>query len=111
MRLVRDGETSAQLKPYRFYGPTCDSLDAMAGPFWLPDDIAEGDYVEIGMLGAYGVAMGTRFNGFGENDTVVMEDAPMASVFGLAPRSIATPRLESDTVVRFKARRGRKRKR
>ena len=111
VRLVRDGETSAQLKPYRFYGPTCDSLDAMAGPFWLPDDIAEGDYVEIGMLGAYGVAMGTRFNGFGENDTVVMEDAPMASVFGLAPRSIATPRLESDTVVRFKARRGRKRKR
>ena len=112
VRLIRDGEASPQLKPFKFYGPTCDSLDAMAGPFWLPDDIAEGDYVEIGMLGAYGVAMGTRFNGFGENDTVRVEDAPMASVFGLAPRSIPTPRMESDTVVRFtKARRGRKRRR
>ena len=59
----------APLKPFRFYGPTCDSLDHMPGPFWLPDDVGEGDYVEIGMLGAYGVAMATRFNGFGELET------------------------------------------
>ena len=111
VKLIRDGEASANLKPFRFYGPTCDSLDAMPGPFWLPDDIDEGDFVEIGMLGAYGVAMGTRFNGYGKTDTVIVEDAPMASMHGLAPRSISTPRVESETVVRLKARRNKRRRR
>jgi ornithine decarboxylase len=64
----------------------------MPGPFWLPDDVREGDYVEIGMLGAYGVAMNTRFNGFGDAETVEVEDAPMASMFGLAGRTIRLPR-------------------
>jgi ornithine decarboxylase len=85
-------EVDGSLKPFRFYGPTCDSLDHMPGPFWLPEDVREGDYVEIGMLGAYGVAMNTRFNGFGDAETVVVEDAPMASMFGLAGRSIRLPR-------------------
>jgi ornithine decarboxylase len=80
------------LRPFRFYGPTCDSIDHMPGPFWLPEDVREGDYVEIGMLGAYGVAMNTRFNGFGEAETVVVEDAPMASMYGLAGRVIRLPR-------------------
>ena len=111
VKLIRDGEASASLKPFRFYGPTCDSLDAMPGPFWLPDDIDEGDFIEIGMLGAYGVAMGTRFNGYGKTDTVIVEDAPMASMHGLAPRSISTPRVESETVVRLKARRNKRRRR
>ena len=111
VKMVRDGEASANLKAFRFYGPTCDSLDAMPGPFWLPDDIDEGDYIEIGMLGAYGVAMTTRFNGFGKTDTVAVDDAPMASMFGLAPRSISTPRTESDTVVRLRPRKGGKRRR
>jgi ornithine decarboxylase len=84
-------EVEGALKPYRFYGPTCDSLDHMPGPFWLPEDIREGDYVEIGMLGAYGVAMNTRFNGFGDAETVQVNDAPMASMFGLAGRSIRLP--------------------
>jgi len=101
VKLVREGEGSGQMKPFRFFGPTCDSLDVMPGPFWLPEDVAEGDYIEIGMLGAYGVAMGTRFNGFGETETVVVEDAPMASMYGLAPRSIPTPRTEAETVVRL----------
>ena len=111
VKLIRDGEASANLKPFRFYGPTCDSLDAMPGPFWLPDDVDEGDYIEIGMLGAYGVAMGTRFNGFGKSDTAEVADAPMASMFGLAPRSISTPRTEAETVVRFRPRKGGKRRR
>jgi ornithine decarboxylase len=108
-RLRADGaeeaEGGAELKPFRFYGPTCDSIDHMPGPFWLPADIDEGDYVEIGMLGAYGVAMGTRFNGFGETDVAEVEDAPMASMFGLAKRSIRVPRaadeVEARKVVRF----------
>ena len=85
-------EVEGPLRPFRFYGPTCDSLDHMPGPFWLPDDVREGDYVEIGMLGAYGVAMNTRFNGFGEVETVQVSDAPMASMFGLAGRAIRLPR-------------------
>jgi ornithine decarboxylase len=53
----------------------------MAGPFYLPADIAEGDYVEISNLGAYGVSMRTGFNGFSAYDEVVVEDGPMMSVF------------------------------
>jgi ornithine decarboxylase len=112
VKLVRDGEASdAPLKPFRFYGPTCDSLDHMPGPFWLPEDVNEGDYVEIGMLGAYGVAMATRFNGYGDHDEAVLTDAPMASMYGLAPRSIPTPRTESDTVVKLSRARSKKRRR
>jgi ornithine decarboxylase len=112
VKLVRDGEPSdAALKPFRFYGPTCDSLDHMPGPFWLPDDIGEGDYVEIGMMGAYGVAMTTRFNGYGDLDAAIVDDAPMASMYGLAPASIPTPRSEPDTVVKLSRARGKKRRR
>ncbi len=66
---------------FAFYGPTCDDADYMKGPFDLPADIAAGDFIEIGMLGAYGAAMKTSFNGFG--DTVVEEvaDEPMASQY------------------------------
>ena len=103
-------EVEGTLKPFRFYGPTCDSLDHMPGPFWLPEDVREGDYVEIGMLGAYGVAMNTRFNGFGDVETVEVSDAPMASMFGLARRSIPTPQVPNANVVRLKARGGRKRR-
>ncbi|HEY6870827.1 MAG TPA: type III PLP-dependent enzyme [Novosphingobium sp.] len=66
---------------FAFYGPTCDDADFMKGPFMLPADIAAGDYVEIGMLGAYGAAMKTRFNGFGEGEVVVATDEPMASQY------------------------------
>jgi ornithine decarboxylase len=89
-------EVEGPLKPFRFYGPTCDSIDHMPGPFWLPEDIREGDYVEIGMLGAYGVAMKTNFNGFGDAEIVEVKDAPMASMFGLAGRVIRTPREERE---------------
>jgi ornithine decarboxylase len=106
-----DGDASEVLKPFRFYGPTCDSVDVMPGPFWLPEDVREGDYVEVGMLGAYGSALATRFNGFGESDSAVMTDAPMASMFGLAPRSIPTPKAEPANVVRLSRARGRKRRR
>ncbi len=106
-----DRESLAALKPFRFFGPTCDSLDAMAGPFWLPEDVREGDFVEIGMLGAYGVAMASRFNGFGAVETVEVEDAPMLSMFGLAPRVLATPKAETANVVRLSRARGRKRRR
>jgi ornithine decarboxylase len=106
-----DGEAQGTLRPFRFFGPTCDSLDAMAGPFWLPEDVGEGDYIEIGMLGAYGVAMASRFNGFGEVETFEAGDPPMLSLYGLAPRTLATPRFESADVVRLSRARGKRRRR
>lgn len=99
-KLVRDGESSTDLKAFQFYGPTCDSIDHMPGPFWLPTDVREGDFIEIGMLGAYGVAMTTGFNGYGEHDVAVVEDAPMASLYGLAPRSIPTVRTTAEEAAR-----------
>lgn len=112
-RTREDGEAfevETTLKPFRFYGPTCDSLDHMPGPFWLPEDVQEGDYVEIGMLGAYGVAMTTNFNGYGVMDTCAVDDAPMASMYGLAARSIRTPRVETGNVVKLSRARGKKRR-
>ncbi|HQN52695.1 MAG TPA: type III PLP-dependent enzyme, partial [Phenylobacterium sp.] len=82
----------------------------MPGPFWLPEDVREGDYIEIGMLGAYGVAMSTGFNGFGEVETISVEDAPMASMYGLARRSIAKPRSDLQNVVKLSRARGKKRR-
>jgi ornithine decarboxylase len=59
-------------------------MDAAAGPFMLPADIREGDLIEIGSLGAYGTAMGTRFNGFGDTVTIESKDAPWPSMYGEA---------------------------
>ena len=81
VRLVRAEESDVKPMGFSFYGPTCDDLDRMAGPFELPGDIAAGDYIEIGMLGAYGCAMRTGFNGFGVEDRVIVDDEPMASLY------------------------------
>ena len=75
---------------FAFYGPTCDDADYMKGPFVLPEDIQAGDYIEIGMLGAYGAAMKTDFNGFGAAARIVVEDEPMASLYdGSRARPVA----------------------
>ncbi|WP_338445785.1 type III PLP-dependent enzyme [Pelagerythrobacter marensis] len=66
---------------FAFYGPTCDDADYMKGPFVLPGDIQAGDYIEIGMIGAYGAAMKTGFNGFGNAEQIVVADEPMASLY------------------------------
>jgi ornithine decarboxylase len=66
---------------FAFYGPTCDDADYMKGPFRLPADIQAGDYIEIGMLGAYGAAMKTGFNGYGNAVAVTVTDEPMMSLF------------------------------
>ncbi len=70
------------LQPFAFYGPTCDSADYMPGPFYLPDDVQEGDFIEIGQLGAYGKVMTTLFNGFGRYKYVELEDEPIISMYG-----------------------------
>lgn len=63
-------KVSETIETYRFFGPTCDSLDTMNGPFPLPACTGEGDWIEIEHLGAYGQTLATRFNGFA-SDTVI----------------------------------------
>ncbi|MEA3009798.1 MAG: ornithine decarboxylase [Sphingomonadales bacterium] len=82
VKLVREGGSDVRDMAFSFYGPTCDDLDHMAGPFHLPADVGSGDYIEIGMLGAYGCAMRTAFNGFGAVAKVEMSDEPMATLYG-----------------------------
>lgn len=60
---------------FRFFGPTCDSADTMNGPFFLPSDTGEGDWIEIKHLGAYGQTLATQFNGFYSEHTVAVLDA------------------------------------
>jgi ornithine decarboxylase len=72
---------------FALYGPTCDSSDYLPGPFVLPDSVREGDYIEIGQIGAYGRVMANRFNGFGEYDEVVLRDEPMVSMYAEAERA------------------------
>lgn len=79
--VANDVETEIEMEPFSFYGPTCDDMDHMEGPFELPVDMKVGDYIEIGMLGAYGAAMKTAFNGFGATEVFEVTDEPMSSQY------------------------------
>jgi ornithine decarboxylase len=82
-RLVsRDVDASEPLLPFELWGPTCDSIDYMKGPFLLPASTAPGDYIEIGNMGAYGRAIAGHFNGYGEYDEVILLDEPMLTMYG-----------------------------
>jgi len=96
--LLREEESHTRLMPFSFYGPTCDDMDHMAGPFLLPADTGAGDYIEIGMLGAYGCAMRTAFNGFGDVGSVIVDDEPMASLYA----DVEEPLRKPGTVVSIK---------
>jgi ornithine decarboxylase len=73
---------STRTAGYALFGPTCDSADRMKGPFPLPVDVREGDWIEIGQLGAYGAALRTAFNGFDRARLVEVADAPMLATAG-----------------------------
>ncbi|MGQ3049488.1 MAG: type III PLP-dependent enzyme [Niveispirillum sp.] len=81
-RLIR--RTDAPLAPFSFWGPTCDSADRMKGPFLLPVDVQEGDWIEIGQLGAYGATLRTEFNGFDQAHLVEVCDGPLLDTAGHA---------------------------
>ncbi len=87
VELVRDTASRARDMEFSFWGPTCDDMDYMRGPFALPADIAAGDYIEIGMLGAYGSAMRTGFNGFTAGETVIVSDEPMDTLYAVTEES------------------------
>ncbi len=82
-KLIRaTAETGAAPAPFGLFGPSCDSLDVMRGPFMLPDDVAEGDWIELGQLGAYGACLRTAFNGFDRAALVEVADQAMLETAG-----------------------------
>ena len=81
-RLIKSGKIiSKKLTAFDFYGPTCDSMDYMKGPFLLPNNIKENDYIELGQLGAYGLTFRTQFNGYYSNEIYEVEDDPIMTMY------------------------------
>jgi ornithine decarboxylase len=81
-RMIQNGRTiSKKLTAFNFYGPTCDSMDYMKGPFILPNNIKEDDYIELGQLGAYGITFRTKFNGFFSDQIFEVKDKAIISMY------------------------------
>ena len=81
-RMIPNGRmTSKKLTSFSLYGPTCDSADFMKGPFVLPNNLKEGDYIEIGQLGAYSLTFRTKFNGFYSDKIFEVHDKPIMSMY------------------------------
>lgn len=75
VRMLRpDGEMAAEMQDFTIYGPTCDSIDVLPLPFSLPVDAREGDWIEVGQIGAYSIALSSNFNGFGLDTFVELDD-------------------------------------
>ena len=83
-KMIKDSSNkiiSKKLTAFDFYGPTCDSMDYMKGPFLLPNNIKENDYIELGQLGSYGLTFRTQFNGFYSDEIYEVEDKPIMSLY------------------------------
>ena len=83
-KMIKDSSSkiiSKKLTTFDFYGPTCDSMDYMKGPFLLPNNIKENDYIELGQLGAYGLTFRTQFNGFFSDEIYEVEDQPIMTLY------------------------------
>ena len=83
-KMIKDNSNkiiSKKLTAFDFYGPTCDSMDYMKGPFLLPNNIKENDYIELGQLGSYGLTFRTQFNGFYSDEIYEVEDSPIMSLY------------------------------
>ena len=83
-KMIRENSNkiiSKKLTAFDFFGPTCDSMDYMKGPFLLPNNIKENDYIELGQLGAYGLTFRTKFNGFYSDEIYEVEDNPILSLY------------------------------
>ena len=81
-KMIPNGRVqSKRFTAFSFFGPTCDSLDYMKGPFLLPNNIKEGDYIELGQLGAYGLTFRTKFNGFYSDQIFELNDKPIMTLY------------------------------
>ena len=87
-KLITNGRVvSKKMTPFDFYGPTCDSMDYMKGPFLLPNNVKENDYIEFGQLGAYGLTFRTEFNGFYSDHIYEVEDSPIMTMYDKEDKS------------------------
>lgn len=82
----RNGDEKT-IVPFKVCGATCDSVDILSRPFWLPETVDTGDWIEIGHIGAYSLSLRTRFNGF-YPDTFVEVATPFDE--GAAPEGFAS---------------------
>ena len=81
-RLIKSGKIiSKKQTAFDFYGPTCDSMDYMKGPFLLPNNVKENDYIELGQLGAYGLTFRTQFNGYYSDQIYEVQDEPIMTMY------------------------------
>jgi ornithine decarboxylase len=86
-KMISNGRVqSKKLTAFNLYGPTCDSMDFMKGPFLLPNNIKEGDYIELGQLGAYGLTFRTKFNGFYSDEIFELTDRPIMSLYNASSK-------------------------
>ena len=66
-------ERRGELKPFKIFGPTCDTLDVLPRPLLLPQTVQQDDYIVFETMGAYSVALRTGFNGFYPNDWAIID--------------------------------------
>ncbi|MFO1185678.1 MAG: alanine racemase [Bauldia sp.] len=85
---ARTRRKRSEIVPFRVMGATCDSVDILSRPFYLPEKVTDGDWIEIGHIGAYSMALRTHFNGFYPNTfvevTTPFEDAEAGPAEGSA---------------------------
>ncbi len=75
IRLVRpSGAVEGERDDFDLFGPTCDSIDSMPGPHRIVREVREGDWLEVGMMGAYSNALRTGFNGFSSEAVAILRD-------------------------------------
>jgi ornithine decarboxylase len=74
-RAIRNGAPlEGKTRPFQLLGPTCDSDDKLSAMIDLPEDIAVGDYIEFGAIGAYSLSGRSDFNGFYSDIVVNITD-------------------------------------
>jgi len=65
---------SGEKRPFRAFGPTCDSADVLPRPQMLPDSIAKGDFVLFDAMGAYTVSSRSPFNGYYPDSWAIIDE-------------------------------------
>jgi ornithine decarboxylase len=71
---ARGEEKSGETAAVTAFGPTCDGNDLLPYALDLPQDVAEGDYVEFGLTGAYGREMAGSYNGMRSDAVAIISD-------------------------------------
>jgi len=100
VQMIRVGrKCSTVMQPFEFYGPTCDSIDHMPGPFMLPKDAREGDWIAISHIGAYGRSFRTKFNGFHEDMQVEIDPSMPPRRAGRKPYVVVSNPAKNRAVV------------